>query len=61
VIDRLGVHGAHDANLIRDLCGVREQFAKPGTRLSVLRELEQGGLILIERPARKTPLITLLI
>jgi hypothetical protein len=27
----------------------------------VLRELEQGGLILIERPARKTPLITLLI
>ncbi len=51
VVDRLGVHGPDDADVIHNLRRVREQVADPGPRLTVLLEITErahqgeGGLI----------------
>ena len=40
VIDRFGLQGLDDADVVGDLGGVRQQFAEPRAALAVLRELE---------------------
>ena len=39
VVDRLGEHRADDAQVVGDLCGVRQQFADPRAALAMLLEL----------------------
>jgi hypothetical protein len=41
VIDRLREHRPRHADVVRDACRVRQQFAEPSTRLPMLRELER--------------------
>jgi hypothetical protein len=41
VIDRLGEHRAHHANVIGDRGRVRQQLAEPRARFAVLRKLER--------------------
>ena len=43
VVDRVGVDGADDGDVVDDLGGPREQFADPGAVLAVLGELEERG------------------
>ncbi len=43
VVDRLRVHRPHDAQLVDDPGGVRQQLAHPRPTLAVLRELEHRG------------------
>ena len=42
VVDGIGVHRAHDANVVGNLCRVRQQVADPGTRFAMLLEAERG-------------------
>ena len=43
VVDRIGMDGADDGDVVDDLGGPREQFADPGAALAVLGKLEEGG------------------
>ena len=43
MIDGLGMHRAHDAQVVHDFCRVREQIAHPGSALALLAELENGA------------------
>ena len=44
VVDRLGVHGAHDADLVGDAADVRKEFADLGAGLAVTGEFETARL-----------------
>ena len=43
VVDRLGLHRLDQAQLIGDLCGVRDQLAEPHSGLAMLPKFEQAG------------------
>ena len=62
VIDRLGVQRADEADLIRELRGVRQQLTQPHAALAMLRKLEHrrrdGEALLPRRHAREPLLAT---
>ena len=43
VIDRVGIDGLDDADVVDDLGGVRQQLTDPGSVLAGPRKLENGG------------------
>jgi hypothetical protein len=44
VVERVGVHGTHQANFVGDGAGVDEQFAELGPGVSAGKKAERGGL-----------------